>query len=206
MGNASLPVRAARVELPSGQVRKRRRSVDAPRHAHEITCSCYHRLKLLNHDRTRRWLVEALSRGREVHGYDLMAYVIMPDHFHALLLPRRHPYAMAGILKTIKQPVARRAVEFLRSSAPEHLPRLRVQRPDGRIEHRFWQQGGGYDRNLWEPEALQNSVRYIHQNPVEACLCEKAEDWLWSSARWYSRMDGVVLQMDRRPPPILPRA
>ncbi|MCC6659782.1 MAG: hypothetical protein IT437_02730 [Phycisphaerales bacterium] len=134
-----------------------------------------------------------------------MAYVIMPDHFHALLFPRRHPYAMAGILKTIKQPVARRAVEFLRSRAPGHLPRLRVQRPDGRIEHRFWQQGGGYDRNLWKPEALRNSVRYIHQNPVEAGLCENAEDWLWSSARWYSRMDGVVLPMDCRPPPIMPR-
>jgi putative transposase len=192
------------VELPSGQVRKRHRNINSPGHAHEVTCSCYRRLTLLNYDRTREWLVEALVRGRERHGYDLMAYVIMPDHFHVLLFPARHPYSMAAILRSIKQPVARRATEHLRTHAPEHLPRLAVTRPDGRIEHRFWQQGGGYDRNLWEPAALWNSVSYIHRNPVEAGLCEREEDWRWSSARWYKNLDGVNLAMDRRPPTIMP--
>ena len=51
---------------------------------------------------------------------------------------------------------------------------------------------------------MWNSVRYIHQNPVEAGLCEKPEDWMWSSARWYKGMDRVVLEMDRRPPKIMP--
>ena len=50
---------------------------------------------------------------------------------------------------------------------------------------RFWQEGPGFDRNLFGPEAITASMDYIHLNPVKRGLCEKATDWKWSSARFY---------------------
>jgi putative transposase len=50
---------------------------------------------------------------------------------------------------------------------------------------RFWQEGTGYDRNLFTPAAIQASLDYIHNNPVQRTLCRKAVDWKWSSARYY---------------------
>src|SRR5690606_12634771 len=76
---------------------------------------------------------------------------------------------------------------YLRSNAPEYLTRLRVD-CRGRVEHRFWQAGGGYDRNIWTARAVANSVGYLHRNPVVAGFVEKESDWRWSSAGWYAGM------------------
>jgi hypothetical protein len=35
-------------------------------------------------------------------------------------------------------------------------------------------------------------VEYVHSNPVRAGLVEKAEDWLYSSARNYAGLPGVL--------------
>jgi putative transposase len=184
------------VELRDGTIRKRRRSYEIEHHLHEITCSCYKRLRLLNNDLTRRWLVDAIAAARISCCFELRAYVIMPEHFHLLILPRAFPYSMAGILKTIKQPVAMRAVAHLRRERPESLERLRFTQ-GGKSGYRFWQPGGGYDRNIFTVKAAINSVRYMHRNPVKAGLCEKSTDWVWSSAQWYKGEREVPLLMDR---------
>ena len=83
--------------------------------------------------------------------------------------------------------------------APERLARFAVARSDGRIEHRFWQRGGGYDRNIVELATILAVIEYIHNNPVRRGLVTCVTDWLWSSARWYEGMRPFILEMD--PPP-----
>jgi hypothetical protein len=51
---------------------------------------------------------------------------------------------------------------------------------------RFWQSGGGFDRNVGDEDIMWKKICYIHQNPVERGLVKKPEDWKWSSARWYA--------------------
>ena len=41
---------------------------------------------------------------------------------------------------------------------------------------RFWQAGGGFDRNLWNAKAIHSSINYIEANPVRAELVEYPED------------------------------
>ena len=41
-------------------------------------------------------------------------------------------------------------------------------------------------------QKLHNSLDYIHNNPVEAGIVEKAEDYLYSSARDYYGMKGMI--------------
>ena len=180
-------------------VRKTRIRINEPGHAHELTFSCYQRMLLLSKDRSRQWVVEALDRARRSCSFELWAYVIMPEHVHVLLLPTRTDYDMGAILKSIKLSVSRRAIRYLKASAPQWLERLRVDRPSGKTEHRFWQQGGGYDRNVAHEKMAWNCVRYIHENPVRRGLVNSATDWRWSSARWYEGLDGVVLPMDGHP-------
>ena len=186
--------------LPDGRVRKLRKSVDGPGQAHELTFSCFERRPLLASDHARKWVIEALDRARCDQDFELWAYVIMPEHVHVLLLPRRPQYRIASILKAIKQSVSRRGVHFLRDCAPELLEPLKVTWPTGRSEYRFWQQGGGYDRNFASPGAVWKVVDYIHNNPVRRGLADCATDWQWSSARWYAGEEDVKLKMDACPP------
>ncbi len=52
---------------------------------------------------------------------------------------------------------------------------------------RFWQEGPGFDRNLFSPAAIASSTDYIHANPVKRGLCQSAVDFKWSSARFHLR-------------------
>lgn len=165
-------------------------------HAHSLTFSCHQRLSLLARDRTRAWLVEAIEKAREREKFDLWGYVIMPEHVPILLRPREAVYEIGRILFQVKQPVARRAIDYLKIHAPEWLKRLTVVKEDGTEERRFWEAGGGYDRNITEEGTALKVIEYIHLNPVRRGLVERAEDWEWSSARWYAGVRPVLIEID----------
>ncbi len=165
-------------------------------HAHALTFTCFRGQPLLSKDRSRTWLIEAIARAQAKHGFDLWAYCIMPEHAHLLLWPTHASYEISDILNSIKQSVAKRALLFLPSAAPAFLPHLEDRQPNGRTSYRFWQRGGGYDRNLFEPQAIYQEIDYMHANPVRRGLCLRPEDWLWSSAADYLglRQGPIVLQ------------
>ena len=62
----------------------------------------------------------------------------------------------------------------------------------GKKVFRFWQTGGGFDRNLWNAKAIHSSINYIEANPVRAGLVEKPEDWQWSSAHARVYKEGLI--------------
>src|SRR5262249_45847996 len=165
--------------------RKRVRSNNEPGHAHELTFSCFRRLPLLSRDRTRRWFIEALEKARKKLRLSLWAYVIMPEHVHILLCPREADYEVRRIRTALKVPVQLKALAYVRAKAPSFLAQLRDEQPNGEVHYRFWQRGGGYDRNVTEGETVRQMIEYIHQNPVRRGLVERAADWEWSSARYY---------------------
>ena len=39
---------------------------------------------------------------------------------------------------------------------------------------------------------MDSKIKYIHENPVRAGIVERAEDYLYSSARNYAGLDGVL--------------
>jgi putative transposase len=114
-----------------------------------------------------------------------------------LVFPSKEQHNIAAIRKAIKSPVAKRAVRFLEEHEPAWLPR--ITRRGQKVEHLFWQSGGGYDRNLDEPSTLLANIEYIHMNPVRRGLAQSATDWKWSSASWFARGEGPLLP-DRIPP------
>ena len=167
-----------------------------PGHAHELTFSCYQRLPLLSRERTCHWLAEAIDAARNRLQFDLWAYVFMPEHVHLVIRPRAPNYRISDILWRIKRPVGTKAVAFLEQNAPSWLQKLTCRRSDGGTERRFWQAGGGYDRNLIEPATIRRVIDYIHCNPVRRGLVARAEDWRWSSAGWYAGLRPVPLEID----------
>ena len=148
-----------------------------PWEAHALTFSCFKRRPFLNKDRSRFWFRDALCAARETHAFDIWAYVIMPEHAHLLIFPRREKYSISDILQDIKRPVARQALKFVRQNAPSFLNMMRDEQPNGKVAHRFWQRGGGYDRNLVKPETVHSTIEYIHNNPVRRELARAPEDW-----------------------------
>ena len=65
------------------------------------------------------------------------------------------------------------------------LNRLTIRERPGKTTFRFWQEGPGFDRNLYSTKAIRAAIDYIHMNPVNRGLCDEAVDYKWSSARYY---------------------
>jgi putative transposase len=162
--------------------RKRLKRVESQQHARFLTFSCFRNQAFLGSDRTRGWLAEAIDSAADRYDFELWAYVFMPTHAH-LLIRSRSP--VPSILRSVKQSVSRRATRWASQESPKLLGRMR----DTGGVHRFWQRGGGYDRNLWTPAHIWDAIEYIHRNPVEAGLCDDPHAWAWSSALRFRDVD-----------------
>ena len=143
--------------------------------SHFVTFCCYHRHRLFTTDASCRVFESALERVRRSYRLYVYGYVVMPEHVHLLLSePQRDTLAEA--LKSLKQGVSRRLLGSLPlkpktglSGAPEH----------------FWQKRY-YDFNIRNYAQFVEKLRYIHRNPVKQGLCDRPEDWHWSSFRHYA--------------------
>ncbi len=169
--------------------RKTVRHYDLPNHAHELTFSTYDRLPLLLGPGIPEIVLAAISRITEREMAGIIAFVLMPEHLHLLLVPAVRDGSttpVASVLSAVKRPSSFRIKQLLTTSQPKLCDDLTVRERPGKTAFRFWQEGGGYDRNLTSRDAVHSSIEYIHMNPVRRGLCDRPSAWLWSSWRqWH---------------------
>ena len=142
---------------------------------HFVTFCCYHRRPLLSTDESRRAFESALERVRRSYGLCVYGYVIMPEHVH-LLLSESQRGTLADALKSLKQGVSRRLIG--------NFPLKPKPGLSGPPQH-FWQKRY-YDFNIRNYAQFVEKLRYIHRNPVNRGLCDRPEDWPWSSFLHYA--------------------
>lgn len=94
---------------------------------------------------------------------------------------------IAPILFGVKYPCSVRVKRQLAESNPRLLARLTIRERPGKFVFRFWQEGPGYDRNLFRDDSVLRSIEYIHNNPVRKGLCATPAEWLWSSWNHYQQ-------------------
>jgi putative transposase len=176
--------------------RKRCKRYDIPGDAHALTFSCFQRFPLFARERPCRWMLNSLEICRARQMFDLWAYVIMPEHIHLVINPRQG-VGISTILKTIKQSVSRKAITWLGDHAPRFRERLADVQPNGKISYRFWQRGGGYDRNLRSIADVHEKIDYVHNNPVRRGLVAKASLWPWSSCQAWETGTDQPIAIDR---------
>ena len=109
----------------------------------------------------------------------------MPNHLHWLVYRGDSDPDMGKFLSTLKRPFSSEVKKLLIKNESKLLEQLTVRERPGKMAFRFWQEGAGYDRNIFSTEVLQASIDYIHNNPVRRGLVDRCVDWKWSSARYH---------------------
>ncbi|MFN0131167.1 MAG: REP-associated tyrosine transposase [Phycisphaerales bacterium] len=170
--------------------------VERPNDVRFLTFSCNHRLSLFSNAKVCDTFADHLDAARLKHNFHLYAWVIMPEHVHLLLWPCLPAHPVAAVLHDLKRAFAAEVIRRWRGLNAPILTRLETKR--GHI--RFWQTGGGYDRNIFTTEEFNEKLRYIHLNPVTRGLVVRPEDWKWSSARWYAGDRTSPVSLDPLPP------
>jgi len=171
-------------------------------HTHFLTISCYRRLRFFRHDTVKRVFIDGMRRTRDELGIRWIGYVIMPEHVHLLVFPTpvsaEEPVLISSVLQTLKQHVGRHGKAALRSvwatTRTLGSPPLDAWALGNGLKP-FWKPRG-YDFNVTNQNTLHQKLDYMHKNPITRGLVDRAEDWRWSSYRYYEFDDQSVIAMD----------
>jgi REP-associated tyrosine transposase len=177
--------------------RKKVKHHDGPREIHELTFSCYQRRPLLANPRVCQMLSLAIDRATTKQAYDLIAFVYMPEHVHLLVYPTSPESRISRLLYAIKRPFSIRVKQMLEGESSPLLPKLTIRERPGKTVFRFWQEGGGYDRNILKMSTLKSAIDYIHNNPVRRGLCKLPIEWLVLRTRVLMSATGSLLPVFR---------
>jgi putative transposase len=162
-------------------------------HAHELTFSCHNKNNLLFDPKACEIFLSELQRSRDLENFKIWAYVLMPDHVHLLIWPVNQVYDIAKITGDLKGRMVKRYRDHIRTDYPERFDCFTdIDRSKQRKVFRFWQPGGGFDRNLWNAKAIHNSIAYIEANPVRKGLTISPDKYCWSSAFARATNSGVI--------------
>lgn len=140
-----------------------------------VTASTWGKRSLLQTNRAAELFIRTLRDYRRQQKYLLHEFVVMPDHFHALITVAPG-MTVERAVQFVKGGFAFRAGKALGFKAP------------------VWQKGFSEIR-VFEWEAFENQTKYIWNNPVVAYLAERAEDYAHSSARDRAELDPPPLRL-----------
>jgi putative transposase len=139
-----------------------------------FTVVTYRRRRMLVDELARRCLRDAITEIRGKWPFEQVAFVLLPDHLHAVwtLPPGDDRYSLRW--RRIKEDFTRR---YLKAGGTE-LPQT-----DSRIAHghrgvwhkRFW------EHTVRDEDDLKHCADYVHFNPVKHGLVARVADWPWSS-------------------------
>ena len=101
-------------------------------------------------------LADSVQSRRTHHHFLLTAWVFLPDHWHAIVMPP-YPSTISGVMESIKV------------SSTRQINKLRGDKGV------LWQ-GRFFDRALRTVKEYHDTVEYIHLNPVKRGLVTKPEE------------------------------
>ncbi len=162
--------------------------------AHYLTFSCFNKQWLFKGEPLYTLFIDQLQKARERYHFKLFGFVVMPNHVH-LLLDASPEVTISEILNGIRRPFAFHALNWLDERFPELKP-LYTVKEGKRTKRRFWTPGHGYDKPVTTRDAVHHMINYMHNNPVKRELVEEAEQWRWSSARFWLTGEADPLKMD----------
>ncbi|HEY0366763.1 MAG TPA: transposase [Pyrinomonadaceae bacterium] len=163
-------------------------NVNLPGALHFITGNVIHRIPILNQLSCCEAFLDVCSTLLHDWPCKLIAYVLMPDHFHLILNPRDgNIKGFAGALKSIT------TGRILDVTDDKRFQRTRCDRDVS--THQIWQESFKA-LPLWSLWMIRQKIDYIHANPVKARLVSTAQEYKWSSFRDFYFNSGEPISVD----------
>jgi REP element-mobilizing transposase RayT len=143
----------------------------------------------------RNIVMDSLRFCLRTKGLEVYAYVIMSNHIHLLI--RSNTGRLSDTVREFKSYTARKILEAV-DTEPEsrrdwmlNLFEFSAKQHKRSEKHQLWTREN-HAEIIYSNRFLNEKINYIHENPVRAGIVEKSEDYLYSSARNYAGMEGML--------------
>ncbi len=152
-------------------------------HAEFLTVTCLEWKHLLVEDKFKDIIIESLTYLTKAKRIYVYGFVIMPNHFH-LIWQMMGDNKRSEVQRDFLKYTSQRILKMLKILKPGLAAELVVNAKDRK--HQVWERNS-LGVPLWTPKVFWQKLDYIHNNPVKAGLCKLAEDYKYSSARFYEK-------------------
>jgi putative transposase len=154
-------------------------------HPQFITVTNLNWLPVLQNDYHKQILIEALKHRVKLQQVSIYAFVIMPNHFHAIWQLHDGMNKVAFQRDLLKF-TARSILKFMLMNDDPLLEQLKVKAAD-RVQ-KVWERNS-LSIDLWTQKVFIQKLKYIHNNPVQSKwkLAELPEQYKYSSALFYEQ-------------------
>ncbi len=152
-----------------------------------LTSTTHERKPLFRNDKYAQILCNIIYNLRRKGEISLLGFVIMPEHFHLLIVPNSET-KISWIMQEIKKGSARliNKDRFGRAQGRARLPsddpkKLSWYSGSSLTQNKVWMDEY-YDYVIRNEKDMIRHLQYIHNNPVKRGLVDTTEKYIWSSA------------------------
>lgn len=141
-------------------------------------------------------IVDSLNYCQKEKGLFIFSWCLMSNHLH-LIAGAKEGFNLSDILRDFKKFTNKEIIRTIQNTNESRrkwlLNRFEFAgKFNSKIkDYKFWQDGNEA-KEIHSTTFLDQKLEYIHQNPVKAEIVSNPEDYLYSSARNYCSMDGLI--------------
>jgi len=163
-----------------------------------VTTTAVDHLHLFQRDVIKRILLDTFDSFRLRKRLKLYCFVIMPNHIHFIGQFVKED-SLGDVLRDFKKQSADRILRQLKVEGNANTLRTlasKVDHPE-KQHHKIW--ANDYNaKDVFSIDFLQQKMDYVHNNPCQPRwkLSETAEEYIWSSARFYLTEEPCIIPID----------
>jgi REP element-mobilizing transposase RayT len=167
---------------------------------HFVTFTVIHWLDVFIRREYKDIFLDSLRYCQKNKGLEVCAYCIMSSHVH-MIIGRNGEESLEGIIRDIKKFTSVKIIEAIKANPQESRKEWLVwlferagKNNGNNTRYQFWQQHN-HPIELSTNEITDQKLEYIHQNPVEAGIVLRPEEYLYSSAINYAGMPEKLIEV-----------
>ena len=180
--------------FPHASFVRSRYRISNPDVAHFITSSIVEWLPVFTTGACCDIIARSLVYCREHKALKIYAWVILDDHFHAILSGPDLPATIASLRKFTAHEILAQLKAEGRDWLLNQLEYFRAAHKTA-SDHQVWQEGV-HPQSIPSDEIMLQKLEYLHNNPVKRGLVASPEHWRYSSAHEFLRGAMPVFHVD----------
>ena len=168
-----------------------------PEAAYFVSFAVVEWLDVFTRNEYKNILIDCLKYCQKNKGMEIYAWCIMTNHVHLVFRStgERKPQDLLGDFKRF---TSKAVVEAIKSNPRESRKtnllqqfRLAGEKASNVRTYQFWRHDN-HPIELWSNKVIYQKINYVHNNPVDAGLVFRPENYIYSSALDYSGEKGLI--------------
>jgi REP element-mobilizing transposase RayT len=162
---------------------------------HYVTFQIVRWVDLFTRQVYRDIVIDSLCFCQQHKGLEIYAFVVMSNHIHLLI--RSECEKLSDTIREFKSFTAKKMLEAIQTEEESrrewmlNLFEFSAKQHKRNEQYQIWTHEN-HAEIIYSNKFIDQKINYIHENPVRAGIVEHPEDYLYSSARNYAGLQGVL--------------